>query len=580
MTDAEFLVLLQAARGAIVALVAGELLSNATLPPNDATFQAAMDTAGKIADAAGLGGGIIDRPKPGPTPTPPAFTVAPRAFGVGPTVAGVEWQTDQRTSGRVDVVGPGYAATVHDRSRQRDHQRTIEGLSPGTTYQATVTAITSQGGEAAAAPLAITTAGAAPSPGPGPAPGPGDLPHQTDFLAAGARTHTYAGRPPAERADILRRMTVRRYTHLYVYAYNERDYGGPAFDGYAHPLEFRQRLEEIAAAGLKPVVWCFPDDAPAIHGETAAALAARLSRLVPAIDDLVSSYVLGLELDEYWDPARVDALGRHLRALTQKPIATHQLNGRCEFARFAWADFCVYQYADRSPAGIERETRAALAKVGKPVVAGEYEVDDEARAVRLGDLAVRAGAAGFGNGGTPAAVPGDAPHGPETLNLLAGAAPWVPGSLTRVDPAWADRVARVCRAGPTTLVIADMDAVPAAMRAAGFRGRDTALWYTLSRSYAEWPWRFDPADADAHLSGQRPQLRDFWGHYLAAVAAAMQAAPATRALLLQHDGHDKCGDVLAEYSLRNELRAVTGRVERGHVHQGVAGESIWDPDTA
>jgi hypothetical protein len=32
---------------------------------------------------------------------PPVFTVAPRPFGVGRDVAGVEWQTDKRTSGLV-----------------------------------------------------------------------------------------------------------------------------------------------------------------------------------------------------------------------------------------------------------------------------------------------------------------------------------------------------------------------------------------------------------------------------------------------------------------------------------------------
>ncbi len=32
---------------------------------------------------------------------PPVFTVAPRSFGVVRDVAGVEWQTDKRTSGLV-----------------------------------------------------------------------------------------------------------------------------------------------------------------------------------------------------------------------------------------------------------------------------------------------------------------------------------------------------------------------------------------------------------------------------------------------------------------------------------------------
>ena len=525
-------------------------------------------------------------PKPEPEPGPstgPTFTMGPRPFGVATTVAGVEWQTQERTSGYVDFWPKGTPQTrirVVDDSKQRDHQRTLTPMQAGTTYTVEVTATTKSGATTAPA-IEITTLGGGPGPGPAPGPTPADLPHQTDFLTAdgGLRTHTYPGQSPEIRARILNAMRARGYTHLYVYAYNEKDYGGPAFDMYGNPEAMRHALKEIIAAGLRPVVWLFPDDADRVHGESESALKGRLSKLVPAIDDLVSSYVLGLELDEYWSSSKVNALGSHLNGLTQKAIGTHQLPGHYNFAQMGWADYCVYQYGfGKSESQIASATRSVKGAVGKPVVAGEYEVNSEANAVKLGNAAVAAGAAGFGNGGTPyvtvpAPAPTPAPQPPpvsgtlEGANLLQNATrPWVAGRLTEISPGYAWKLESFARANPSAqLVIADMDRIPERMREAGFRGRDNALWYTLSRSYAGWNWNTKPGDPDNHLGNQRKELHDFWSNYLKAVLQVMQAVPFSRALMLLNDGHDKCGDVLAQYSL-NQLSAVRSRIETGHVH--------------
>ena len=45
------------------------------------------------------------------------------------------------------------------------------------------------------------------------------------------------------------------------------------------------------------------------------------------------------------------------------------------------------------------------------------------------------------------------------------------------------------------------------------------------------------------------------------------AAPQTTALILDNDGHDRCGKELGEYTER-QMSAVRGRVELGHFHQG------------
>ena len=167
----------------------------------------------------------------------------------------------------------------------------------------------------------------------------------------------------------------------------------------------------------------------------------------------------------------------------------------------------------------------------------------------------------------PIPTPGEEPipHPPMTVNVLAEQAVWLPGTLTQVDPAFASWLRRTCLGGATKLVLADLGQVPGRMRQAGFRGRDNALYYTLSRSYAEWNWRGDSGDPDAHLSDQRRELHDIWSHYIDVVVSAMSAAPQTTALILDNDGPDRCGKELGEYTQR-QMSAVGGRVELGRFH--------------
>jgi hypothetical protein len=199
------------------------------------------------------------------------------------------------------------------------------------------------------------------------------LPHQTDFLSAGCATHTFAGLNPSARATCLHNIKSRGYTHFYLYAYNEKDYGGPRFNYYNNPQTFRSYLQEIIGQGLAPVVWLVPDDAPVMRQRLASEVKQMLSQLVPQIDDLVSSYVLGLELDEYWGKARVDDLGRHLSTLTNKDIGVHMSPGRWDYCQLNWCDYLVLQYGfGKSASFISNLTKQARNSLGKPVVAGEY----------------------------------------------------------------------------------------------------------------------------------------------------------------------------------------------------------------
>ncbi len=158
------------------------------------------------------------------------------------------------------------------------------------------------------------------------------------------------------------------------------------------------------------------------------------------------------------------------------------------------------------------------------------------------------------------------PHAAATVNVLVDHQVWLPGTLTQINPAFEAWLGGYCRGGPTKLVIADMKQVPSVMRKAGFRGRDTALWYTLSRSYAGWNWTFKGSDPDAHLSNQRKELRDLWSNYIDTVKSVMTAVPQTTALILENDAEGRCGKTLGSYTER-QLHAVRGRVEMGHAVQ-------------
>ena len=86
--------------------------------------------------------------------------------------------------------------------------------------------------------------------------------HQTDFLTAGHFTHLYPSLNTEQRTTVRNSLLDEGYTHMYVYIMNQNDYGGPVFDFYSAPSPYVELLFELNSAGLQPVVWLAPDDAP------------------------------------------------------------------------------------------------------------------------------------------------------------------------------------------------------------------------------------------------------------------------------------------------------------------------------
>jgi hypothetical protein len=210
----------------------------------------------------------------------------------------------------------------------------------------------------------------------------------------------------SERSAIIKAYKDRGYTHYYIYAYNENDYSGPSFDYYKNPQGFKEILQQIVNAGLKPVVWLNPDDAPVNKNRSEQEIKSRMNALIPIIDSLVSSYVLGLELDEYWSKSKSDSLGNHLNTLTSKPLAAHQIGGKWDYCKSSWCDYMILQYGfGKTEAQIISMTKEAISDLKKPIVAGEYNSPHygeglESLSVKLGNAGISAGASGFGNGGT------------------------------------------------------------------------------------------------------------------------------------------------------------------------------------
>jgi hypothetical protein len=151
-------------------------------------------------------------------------------------------------------------------------------------------------------------------------------------------------------------------------------------------------------------VWLNPDDSPVNAQRSVTELKARLNKLIPVIDGLVSSYCLGLELNEYLTFDESNELGKHLDRLTKKKIAVHQTPGRWDYCKKAgWCDYMILQYGfGKTTSAIASMTKKAISDLRRPVVAGEYNIKQaESTGQRLGDAAMQAGAIGFGNGGSP-----------------------------------------------------------------------------------------------------------------------------------------------------------------------------------
>jgi hypothetical protein len=120
-----------------------------------------------------------------------------------------------------------------------------------------------------------------------------------------------------------------------------------------------------------------------------------------------------------------------------------------------------------------------------------------------------------------------------------------------------------CKAGPTQLIIADMNLIPSQMDRAGFSAPENQQYYALASTYAGFNWI--PGDATSQaLSDSRDQMYAWWNRYIQEVVKVMQKAPQTTAIIIVNDGPDRLGARLGP-AVHDNMGSVLNRVQLGDV---------------
>ncbi len=159
-------------------------------------------------------------------------------------------------------------------------------------------------------------------------------------------------------------------------------------------------------------------------------------------------------------------------------------------------------------------------------------------------------------------APQDQPtHGQVTYNILEKS----PFSGQQLDSSFWTNLEAYCKAGPTQLIIADMDLIPIQMSRAGFVARWTAQDYALATIYAGAGWSANPSDTESQaLYDQRDQIDAWWSRYIQRIVQIMQKAPQTTAIIIQNDGFDRCGFRLGP-AINDNMGSVASRVQMGGI---------------
>ena len=110
-------------------------------------------------------------------------------------------------------------------------------------------------------------------------------------------------------------------------------------------------------------------------------------------------------------------------------------------------------------------------------------------------------------------------HGQATVNLMENS----PFNGQELDSTYWAKLEAYCKAGPTHLVIADMNQVTGQMSRSGFSGRWTLQCYALGSTIAGMNWRPKPGDSEGDaLLQKRGQIDAWWSRYVQAVVQVMQ----------------------------------------------------------
>ena len=120
-----------------------------------------------------------------------------------------------------------------------------------------------------------------------------------------------------------------------------------------------------------------------------------------------------------------------------------------------------------------------------------------------------------------------------------------------------------CKAGPTQLIIADMNLIPSHMDRAGFPAPENQQYYALASTYAGLNW--SPGDATSQaLWDAQDQMYAWWNRYIQKVVEIMQKAPQTTAIIIVNDGTDRLGARLGP-AIYDHMGSVANRLQMGDI---------------
>ena len=192
---------------------------------------------------------------------------------------------------------------------------------------------------------------------------------------------------PAWRDKVLAQIQGNGDTHADVMA-RSYDKKFKRVDGVDR-ASWRARYQKLLDGGIAPVTWLISDDSPQVYQQGLANQIEYQNKVVDAVDDLTSHYVVCLECDEYYSANEVSVLIQNLRRKgVNKPIGVHLTPGMAgKEAYIKDADIIYLQTGfDKTDDQIRESVRYAIS-LGKPVVVSEYHKEgtsEEAR--RIGDL--------------------------------------------------------------------------------------------------------------------------------------------------------------------------------------------------
>ena len=214
---------------------------------------------------------------------------------------------------------------------------------------------------------------------------------KSTFLIGGADYSTLSWisdeASPAWRDKVLKQIQGNGDTHADVMA-RSYDKKFKRVDGVDRN-SWRARYQKLLDGGIAPVTWLISDDSPQVYKQGLANQIEYQNKVVDAVDDLTSHYVVCLECDEYYSANEVSVLIQNLRRKgVNKPIGVHLTPGMAGKESYVKdADIIYLQTGFDKTDDQIRQSVAYAVSLGKPVVVSEYHLDGtSSEARRIGDL--------------------------------------------------------------------------------------------------------------------------------------------------------------------------------------------------